>query len=531
MLDERVFNQNEIMEELPQEEIDFWFNYSQKKFLHNIDTFYYSIKFHNDFRSSSEALEVILIRRFFRPRLEQIQTEYGSFLPLEFPGVDMPLNLRPFSFAGYYNICLEYPDYFDLFIALSVPGSSDGNESVTCEWVVQLRSYMLWMYGVHKAFEKSYAMVKAVADYFNLSIDFVQENRVDYCWHSNYLANPEKFFAPDKFYKMRVDRFKDAVFHTQKVGETGHEIDYISMGKRSDKIFIRIYLKSKEVVEKGYKPWFFKVWFFQGLINRYDLYVYEEAFLKHSWAYLDYARLQFYLEHGKEPVYLEECRKLLSEEKKTSRDLVKALADRLTPRVNLIMNVEYQTMRKHTKSYGLLPVKDNSKKGECKRIYDYLDNRKIIIDYLTRDVFRLVKPDGEERKSRRDMCGFWVALRRTRLVDTLVTPDHLKLVRQYSHNLNSQLLKERSIKAAVTLGLYQKGINDDSPIIDFTEALCILNDNDIEDAVRFKNKKISQLNAGELANIEKLESTARFLIVDKDTGELLSIPDSIQQGS
>lgn len=142
MLDERVFNQNEIMEELPQEEIDFWFNYSQKKFLHNIDTFYYSIKFHNDFRSSSEALEVILMRRFFRPRLEQIQTEYGSFLPLEFPGVDMPLNLRPFSFAGYYNICLEYPDYFDLFIALSVPGSSDGNESVTCEWVVQLRSYL-----------------------------------------------------------------------------------------------------------------------------------------------------------------------------------------------------------------------------------------------------------------------------------------------------------------------------------------------------------------------------------------------------
>ena len=521
MIDIRTFNENQIMNELPLEQLDFWFNFKRQKFLHNVDTFYYSIKFHNDFRSSSKEWEVVKLRNFFKSKLDVIRMEYGGFLSLYFPGLDTQLNLRPFSFAGYYTICLECPDYFDLFIAPSVPGSSEGNESVTCEWVVQIRSYMLWMYGVHGAFEKSYDMVKKVAAYFHLSIDFVQENRVDYCWHSNYLSNPEKFFAPDKFYKMRVDRFHDAIFHTEKVGETEHEIDYISMGKRSDKVFIRIYLKSKEVIEKGYKPWFFKVWFFHGLINRYDLYVYEEAFMKHSWAYLDYARLQFYLEHGKEPIYLEECRKLLSEEKKTSRDLVKALADRLTPKVNLIMNIEYQTMRKHTKSYELLPVKDNSKKGECKRIYDYLDNRKLIIDYLTRDVFRLVKPDGPERKVRRDMCGFWVALRRTRLVDIPVLPENLKLVRQYNHKMNSQFLKERSIKAAVTLGLYQKGINHDSPIVDFTEALCILNDNDIENAVRFKTKRISQINKGELADVEKFTPNSHYTVVDSDTGELL----------
>ena len=71
---------------------------------------------------------------------------------------------------------------------------------------------------------------------------------------------------------MRVDRFKDALIHIAKVGSEGYEIDYVSMGKRSDKVFIRIYLKSKEVIEKNYKPWFFKVWLFNGLINRYDLY-------------------------------------------------------------------------------------------------------------------------------------------------------------------------------------------------------------------------------------------------------------------
>lgn len=110
-------------------------------------------------------------------------------------------------------------------------------------------------------------------------------------------------------------------------------------------------------------------------------------------------------------------------------------------------------------------------------------------------------------------------------------PENLKLVRQYNHHMNSQILKEKSIKAAVTLGLYQKGINSDSPIVDFTEALCILNDNDIENAVRFKNRRISQLNKKELADVKKIETTAHYTIVDRDTGELLSLADSIKQDS
>ena len=79
------------------------------------------------------------------------------------------------------------------------------------------------------------------------------------------------------------------------------------MGKRSDKVFIRIYLKSKEVIEKNYKPWFFKVWLFNGLINRYDLYCYEECYKKHSWQYLDTARLKYYSEYGSDPELREQA--------------------------------------------------------------------------------------------------------------------------------------------------------------------------------------------------------------------------------
>lgn len=57
---------------------------------------------------------------------------------------------------------------------------------------------------------------------------------------------------------MRVDRFKDALLHTSKKGSEDFEIDYLAIGKRSDKIFIRIYLKSKEVVEKVINHGFLK---------------------------------------------------------------------------------------------------------------------------------------------------------------------------------------------------------------------------------------------------------------------------------
>lgn len=526
VIDKRIFNNNIIQTEMCQETSEFWFDFKRQKFLHNIDTFYYSVKFENDFRAGSSEPEVKRLRSFFMHKLETIKSDFDGLLSLYFPEAGT-LNLRPFSFSRWYTICLELPEYFDLFIAPVVPPDSEGNESVTCEWIVQIRSYMLWMYGVHGAFEKSYEVIKAIAAYFNLTISYVQENRVDYCWHSNYLSNPEKFFNPDNFYKMRVDRFRDAFFHTGKVGEDGHEIDYIAMGKRSEKVFIRIYLKSKEVVEQNYKPWFFKVWLFHGLINRYDMYVYEEAFLKRSWQYVDYARLQFYLEHGQDEVYKSQCKEILYSEKKVTADVVKKLADRLTPKINLVINVEYQTMRKHTKSYELLPLKDNSSKGACKRIYDYLDNRKLIIDYLTMHVFRLVQPDDKLRKKDRDMVGFWKALRRTRLVDVLIPPEQLKLVRTYTHKLNSQFVKERSLKAAVTLGIYQKGINNDSPIVDFTETLCILNDNDVENALRYKKKKISKLNPDELANVEKFAPAANYTIVDKDTGEVF-LTDNVQ---
>jgi hypothetical protein len=529
LVDVRLIKDTYVYNEFDEVENTYWFDFKQKKFLHNIDTFYYAVKFKQDFTADSKDMKVKDFRRKFEAlsREWDNQNAFNSSISFFVPGMPDALNYTPFSYAFFYNVKLECPELFDIFFAPKVPHSADNGESNTCECVVQIRSYMLWMYGVKLAYERSYEYVQAIADYFGLEVDFVQENRVDFCWHSNYLKCPEKFFSPENFYKMRVDRFKDAVLHTSKKGSEDFEIDYLAMGKRSQKIFIRIYLKSKEVVEKGYKPWFFKVWLFNGLINRYDMYCYEYAFLKHSWKSLDLGRLQFYAEYGRQKHYVEKCRRILSQEETISPDSLRALADRLTPAVNLVMNVEYQVMRKHTKSYELIPFFDNSDKLTGKRIYDFLDNRKLICDYLTSKVFRLVEPHepgkNDSNKSRRDLCAFWKALRSCKLTDTFIPEEDRSLVRTYTRKLNSEVVKSRAVKAAITYGIYVRGINSDDPLTDCIEALCMLNDNDLHDAYNYKTKKVRQFNANELTDTMEnaVKRSSNLMLIDKDTGDII----------
>lgn len=521
MLDKRFYKQSAITEEMCLTDLEKWFSYNQQKFVANIDTFYYSVKFKNDFRIDTKDQKVLKLRRYFKFKYEGLG-DFDETGDVYLKEIDKRLILRPVTFSRFYNTCLSYPDYFDVFLASVVPKSMDGGESVTCEMIVQIRSYMLWMFGVHAAFENSYRVVKALAAYFGLEIDHVQENRVDYCWHSNYLKDPETFFNPDNFYKMRVDRFKNATYVTNKIGSEDYEIDYVALGKRSDKVFVRIYQKTREVIEQNYKPWFFQIWKMNGLINNYDLYVYEKCFQKRSWFYRFYARLEFYAEYGCHPSYVQMCRDIVQEKVTIGEDDLIKLAKKLTPELNLVVNVEYQTMRRHSKSYELLPFRDNSHKGECKRVYDYLDNRKLIIDYLTDRVLKLVEKTGDSHKYRRPLCGFWKALRETRYIDVKMTPEQLQLVRNYNRKMNVDTMRKRVINAAVTLGFYLRGINEDSPIQDCAEALLRMNDNDIQEAMRYKNKKRQQLNVDELADVFEDAATHSFEVVRIDTGDIYS---------
>lgn len=90
-------------------------------------------------------MEVMEFRKYFDAVNQKLSKNVNiDFLRLEF-GSGFFLNLKPYSFAKMYNVFLEYPEWFGIFIAPVVPKSSDSSVSVTCELVVQIRSYMLWI--------------------------------------------------------------------------------------------------------------------------------------------------------------------------------------------------------------------------------------------------------------------------------------------------------------------------------------------------------------------------------------------------
>lgn len=531
MIDTQRIKNCALYQEMEEDNRFFWFDMKTKKFLHNIDTFYYSVKLAEDFTYESQDSKVLAFRRAVESINKSVvlKTYSGDVMQFNVQDIDDYLNVLPLHFGKFYTFCLESPEEFDIFMAPVVPGSVDG-VSVTSEIIVQIRANMLWKLGAVKAFESSFEWVKAICKMYDFTIIDVKENRVDFCWHTNYLEQPEKFFNPDNFYAMRVDRYKDAVYHTEKTRSGEYEVDYISLGRRGGRCFIRIYNKCKEVVEKNYKPFFFQTWLFHGLINRYDLYVLEESYIKKSWKYVTIARLKFYLEYGLDIKYKQRCQEQISifETGGKVTDTMIALADTLTPALNLIYNIEFQLMRKATKSYILPVTWKNSDKGAAKRIYDFFDNRKLVCDYLTTDIFRLVEKTGDSNMSRRPDCAFWIALKRTKMVDVApVNKDIDGIERDYARKLNAKRMKQDVIRKAVTLGMYIKGENDDSPVSDCMEAVLRLNDNDIHDAKVYKMRKAKQLPKellGSSISYEEFWNTYDYHILDGMTGEIYDSP-------
>lgn len=506
-----------IFKELDSEKLNNWFDLKDKKFLHNIDTFYYSVKLDNDFSTNTEDCSCLEFRRFFACLSTDLKKNYEFNLPIEISGCEeYQLNLRPFSYASFYTINISCPDLFDIFIAPVVPGSS-----VTSEILVQLRSCLLWQFGVTKAFEYSYDCVKAICAFFHLSIMDVKENRVDYCWHSNYLRNPAKFFNIDNFRNMQVSRYKGVSYHYSFLPNNDVDNDYIALGKRSDKCFVRIYNKTREVVEQGYKSWFLKEWFFNGLISRYDFYVYEKALLNRSWSYSYKARLEFYIDYGADEKLINECKNILSGKIDKSIDYIAALANCLTPEPTIITNVEFQTMRRMSKSFQLLNLHDNTFYGPAERIYKYIDNHSLITEYLTRASLRLVEPNQEDtNKSRFDYCSFWKALRNTKFVDAKKSPKNIRLLRDYSRKINLEVVKNRALSSITTYSLYVKGVNNDGLIDDAAAFINCLNDNDIHKMQHVKNKRVSQISKL-IIDSGFTPPLGVYQIYNNDTGEII----------
>ena len=74
LLDLRFLKDTYIFNEFDEVENTYWFDFKKSKFLHNVDTFYYSVKFKNDFTADSKDLAV----KRFRRKFDAISQEWES---------------------------------------------------------------------------------------------------------------------------------------------------------------------------------------------------------------------------------------------------------------------------------------------------------------------------------------------------------------------------------------------------------------------------------------------------------------------
>jgi hypothetical protein len=516
-----------------QKRVEF-FDFKSKKFLHNIDSFYYVIKVKNDWNYDKDC-------RLFVSFLEQYRQETRkTYEPIvifqnddRFLSLSTKFIMNGIGFAKYeYDFGI--PDKFHCFVL-----NQQLNEDTSEIWV-QLRSQYLWLDGEYKAIEESMKEIKSVLDIFGIEIHSIQENRIDYAYHTNIIQDPTNFFQPKNANRMQVSRFKRGSTEFSFRGQFETDTDYFTLGrKKSNNLFFRVYDKTKEVIEQQYKQFFIKLWLLEQMISYFDYYCIEKAFLHVSndnYKYLDIARLEFYLEHG---VDQEEKFNILNliEAKSKDYEAIERLADKLVPRVTKILNVEIETKRKFYATMddsvkNLLSIQSENVPDYANKIYRILDNKQVFHNYLVcksddnTGIIRFLdyKAKNKHGKGWTDKAKFptadwWLRLQNVK-VNRRFKVDEVELMRKYQTNLSVQVLKKRITNSIATYSLYVHGMDiKQDAYNDTLDYMATLNETDIEKAKDYRKRKetLYHNRLGQVKGASKIDK--HFKLYDSETGQ------------
>ena len=464
-----------IFGEFSPEEQDRYFNLSREKVCAHVDTLYYTVSIFNDSNECQPGVEGLL------NQLKAYKVEKALFpsKTIDFFG----LNLEMTRFV-HYEYCLRLEEQFDIFISSILPNR------YTPRIVVQLRSRFLVQAGTSQAVCRSFRYVNDLLEAFGLEVDEVKENRIDYAFHTNLVQNPYKFFND----RLLLKKLKSKLRTYHKVGEIGKkiDIDYISFGHRnSNDIFVRIYNKSREVIEKNYKAFFIDKWYKDKLINAYDHYVYTKAYEMKSYVTgVLVGRIDWYLENG----HNEDIKKELLAVKQScyvksdNTDQLLAKVDKYLPPVTLIMNVEYQTKRKFYSSLDHYidmfqkayfengTFKGFYEKGDLPlfRIFSILNLRSEICNYLTTSSLCFVDKKG----TKDEKLSYW-----WRRINECYIEEYDKRIidlwREHEHHADIEKTKRRICGTVASMSILKNnGYKNSTFLEDVSDVLCTLNDND-----------------------------------------------------
>lgn len=492
-----------------------YFSLKEKKYYPHVDTYYYSIFLKDDNIKDDLPGVKFLLDLFIDFREKVKKAKQDIYFD---KGKDILYRSRRFKF---YDHCLGVEGLYDIFFCTSIPNSS------TPRIVVQLRSIGLWTYGEYELIDKSFIMVNELLEMYGLEVLKVQENRIDYAYHTNCVQNPIKFYGD----RTLEENLVSTMSKYMKVGNVNHcsrrrrnniTVDYFSLGMRkSNCIFFRSYNKVREVVEENYKEFFITLWYKEKLINYYDFFIYTYAYQKHNYDYIYWGMLEFYLQFGNDPQIKDRFSVIKRDSKKFTISQLKDLVLQVCPMPTLIMNIEFQTMRKfYFEGRDFINSLTNTTKlihKELFPLFRVLDNRGIFLDILTRDTVSFRKNEycdvpGINMKEEFYM-DFWKRLRSVKLPKTV----DLDYVRKYSHEINIDVLASKFRNLVASFGVLSGNL-DSNFDDDLSATLTYLNDNDFirkvyddDDNYEYEDYNYDKIKEKKLKALKSVFSNSRPL--------------------
>ena len=446
----------DIFSEFTKEQQLQYFSVCSNKVVHNIDTFYYSVMLNEDAENNiTEMIEY----------LAKLAADYKAGTTEILVG---DLSFFPFRFS-IYEYCLRLENMFDIFISSYLPNPK------TPRVVVQLRSVGLWIDGIKPMIEQSLNALKSFLLPSGIEIVSINENRIDYAYHTNIIQNTTKYFSDNNM--LESLRTSLEIYH--KVGNIGRtiEVDYFSLGNRkSNNVFFRAYNKTKEVVEKNYKGFFIQRWFQERLISVYDKWCLERAYQLGTFNGLLIARIEWYLEYGTSDILKKSLVKLKRScyTNSDNSSYISEQIDGVLPNVTTVCNIEFQTKRKfyHTMENFISNLPCSVELAHpLHRLYQIVENPKCFLNYLTYNTVSFVTKtaEGEEPAS------WW-----KRIISVKIGSNCEDwVVREYARNLDKEKLKQRMVGSMASNSVYTNGVNSNEFMADFSDMLCLLNDNDV----------------------------------------------------
>lgn len=450
--------------------IDEYFNVDYQKVLHNVDTLAFCCFTDIPYNTLHTMLSYLD---------KQLQLAVSSQEDILLDSCDY--YLKPYGISRYAYM-LESKDRYDIFM------SKHQSRITDVPIILKVKSCMLWMYGEKECVRMILEEFNQFLSIFGAHLLHIKLNRIDYAFHTNMIQNLDEYFKDAD--EMIVSQFRNYAKYYKSLPDLPAELSTFYHGNRKGKtVFMRFYDKTRETVEKGYKQFFYPIWYENGLISKYDKYVLEKSFEDRNFERHYLARLAFYNEYGTNHNLKVRCHFFLNPSNSYEFKSLYLFANQITPPLTRIINAEFEVGSKFHKScndfFLTLPDLPNIPPG-MQTFYKMIFHKAFILDYLTHYCYRLVDPTQTIRRKDRDYNALWQQIRSC---PDFSNPLDGKLLRTYQRHADLALLHKQIGQKIATVSLLQKGVNNDDILSDVADYINQLSENDLRNLALYKTYK------------------------------------------